>query len=167
MNPIEVPAPHDTDTDPALGKPDFQDCFEATVATRGRGALELALSTFARTPRWVNAAMALRNRVVRFVGLKDLGLLSGVDPARGADSYRVGDRVGIFTIVAMSHAEVVFGDSDRHLQVRVHVRLSRERPGIVSVTTVVHIRNLLGRLYMAAVVPMHKRIVPAMLARVA
>jgi len=165
MNPTEVPTPHETD--PAVMNADFQDCFETTISIQGRSALELALSTFASTPRWVNAAMTLRNRIVRLVGLKDLGLLSSVDPSRAADRYRVGDRVGIFTIFAMSHDEVVFGDSDRHLTVRVHIRLPRERPGVVSVSTVVRTRNALGRLYMVAVVPMHKRIVPAMLARLA
>ena len=35
----------------------------------------------------------------------------------------------------------------------------------VVVTTVVHIHNLLGRVYMAVVTPFHRRIVPTMLRR--
>ena len=49
----------------------------------------------------------------------------------------------------------------------MHVRTPPDRPGTVSVTTVVHLRNLLGRLYMAVVAPVHKRVVPAMPGRVA
>ncbi|WP_447502740.1 DUF2867 domain-containing protein, partial [Acinetobacter pittii] len=34
---------------------------------------------------------------------------------------------------------------------------------VLTVTTVVHIKNLLGRLYMVPVIPAHRKIVPATL----
>lgn len=38
---------------------------------------------------------ALRNRVVRLVGLKDLGGLAARQPGKPAEAYRLGDRVGV------------------------------------------------------------------------
>jgi hypothetical protein len=58
------------------------------------------------------------------------------------------------------------GDSDKHLDVAlsVHQRLNPETNQVeLTVSTVVHIHNLLGRLYMLPVAPVHKLIVPSVL----
>jgi len=44
-------------------------------------------------------------------------------------------------------------------------KLSIENKESVAATTVVHIHNLLGRVYMLFVVPIHKLVVPAVLVR--
>ena len=60
--------------------------------------------------------------------------------------------------------EVIMGDSDKHLDVRVSIcRLVQDGKESVVSTTVVHIRNFLGRVYMLFVVPFHKLIVLAAL----
>ena len=110
--------------------------------------------------------MTLRNWVAARVGLKDLGALNAIDLARDDSSYRPGERVGIFTLVWNTYDEVLLGDSDRHLEVTLSVHrreLDADRV-LVTVTTVVKVRNLLGHLYMIPVRPMHRRIAPAVLA---
>lgn len=139
---------------------DFHDCYETAIAPTPLSALELYLKVVAGTPRWVNAMMTLRNRIVRLVGLKNLGALGDTDGAKPASAYRVGDRVGIFSIVYLSEQEVILGDSDKHLNVEVSVC---KLPGKVAVSTVVHTHNALGRIYMLFVAPAHRRIVPATL----
>lgn len=127
--------------------------------------LELYLATARRTPAWVDACMTLRNRVVRRLGLKDLGRLSDLLAGQHAADYRAGDRVGIFTLIEQTPDEVLLGDSDRHLDVVVSVH-RQPGPGAghatLTVTTVVHLKNRLGRLYMLPVRPMHRLIVKAM-----
>jgi hypothetical protein len=139
---------------------DFHDCYEMALPPNQLSALALYLKVVAATPGWVNAAMALRNRIVQLVGLKNLGLLSDIDPGKAAADYRVGDRVGIFSIVYLSEQEVILGDSDKHLNVNLSVC---KLPNKVAISTVVHTKNTLGRLYMLFVAPAHRRIVPATL----
>ncbi|MTV39643.1 DUF2867 domain-containing protein [Duganella radicis] len=137
---------------------DFHDCYTMDTQPNQLSALETYLKVAATTPRWVNLAMALRNRIVKLFGLKDLGLLSAIDPAKPASAYQVGDRVGIFRIRYLSEQEVILGDADKHLRVELSVC---KTPHQVSVSTVVHIHNALGRIYMFFVAPAHRRIVPA------
>ena len=144
---------------------DFHDCYQMNIEPTSRSALALYLDVVARTPGWVNRLMALRNRVVGLFGLKNLGHLNGATTLRPAGEYKLGDRVGIFSILYLSEAEVILGDTDKHLKVRVSVRKLGEPRSAIAVSTVVHIHNLLGRLYMLFVAPVHKRIVPAVLGR--
>lgn len=152
--------PQHTEIAQHLGGADFHDCYQIDIAPTSESALALYLKVVAATPRWVNTMMTLRNRIVRLVGLKNLGALGDTDGAKPASAYHVGDRVGIFSIVYLSQQEVILGDSDKHLKVEVSVC---KLPGKVAVSTVVHTRNALGRIYMLFVAPAHRRIVPATL----
>jgi Protein of unknown function (DUF2867) len=64
----------------------------------------------------------------------------------------------------------LIGDRDKHLNVvlSVHRRLLPGRQAVeITLTTVVHVKNLLGRLYMLPVTPAHRIIAPAVLASIA
>ena len=142
----------------------FYDAFEMELPTDGKNALEIYLACVSRTPAWVEKLMMLRNRIVGLFGLKNLGQMARVAPGGDASQYKVGDRVGIFSLLHLADHEVVMTDDDHHLQVKVSVY--RHACGKrVTVSTVVHVKNLLGRIYMFVVVPFHKRIVPAVMAR--
>ncbi len=143
---------------------DFADCFVAPNPWPERSAIELFLQTVGNTPGWVNGLMNLRNRTVALLGLKNLGALGDV---RTAASYGVGDRVGIFTLLYRTEQEVVMGDLDKHLEVRVSVRKIQDENNIaqLAISTAVHEHNALGKIYMLFVGPLHKIIVPAVLRR--
>ena len=144
----------------------FHDCYQLPIESTTSSALEIYLGVVAKTPAWVNGLMAIRNRAVSVVGLKNLGSLGAVSASKPANAYRVGERVGIFSVLHMTENEVILGDCDKHLSVEVSVyKLSNGEHNSVAVSTVVHVNNMLGRLYMWFVAPVHKRIVPAMLER--
>jgi len=127
-------------------------------------ALGQFLKAAQATPSWVNHLMSVRNRVVAQLGLKDLGHLSGFNPDKPLGEYQPGDRIGIFTLLENQAEEVVLGDADKHLDVALSVHLGRDPECdrvVLTVSTVVHIHNLLGRLYMLPVAPVHKLIVPS------
>lgn len=110
--------------------------------------------------------MALRNRAVALFGLKNLGGLSGLSRDKPVSAYQAGDRVGIFTLFENTFDEVLLGDKDKHLNVVVSVHRQPAPTSacvIVTVTTVVHVKNMLGRMYMLPVKPMHRLIAPAVL----
>ena len=127
--------------------------------------MALWVQTLGRTPKWVEAAMRVRNAIVKHLGLKDLGgMAADIDRNRPFQAYRVGERVGIFTVLHLSEDEVVMGDDDKHLDVQVSLLKTVDSKVIVS--TVVHIHNALGRVYMFFVKPAHHIIAPAVLSRI-
>ena len=144
---------------------DFFDAWAIDAADPSLSALRQFLKAVQATPRWVDACMSLRNRAVQLVGLKNLGELSEINPAKADADYRPGDRVGIFTLIENTPDEVLLGDSDKHLDVVLSVHCARAagQPVRVTVTTVVHTKNRLGRLYMLPVKPMHRLISPSVL----
>jgi hypothetical protein len=161
-----IPVPSCSDIGKQLQGADFFDSYEMRIQHAGRSALEIYLGLIAKTPAWVTFLMATRNRVVLLLGLKNLGQLGDVAKTKNASAYRVGDRVGIFSLLSATDDEVILGDSDKHLDVKVSIcKLGKGTQESVAVSTVVHIHNLLGRVYMFFVKPMHKLIAPAVLAR--
>ncbi|MDO6708604.1 DUF2867 domain-containing protein [Photobacterium sp. 1_MG-2023] len=149
---------------PLLQDASFYDCHTQRVPYRGQSALEIFFTVARTTPAWVNVLMKIRNQVVGFVGLKNLGHLGDIDRDKPLSAYQIGDRVGIFSIHAMSHQEVIVEDRDKHLNVRVSLYVEPDGvQAILHVTTVVHVKNRLGKLYMFFVTPMHRLIVPSSL----
>ena len=148
---------------------DFYDSWAVQAGDPSLSALGQFLKAIEATPNWVIQCMDLRNRVVEKLGLKNLGGLGAFDPAKPAVAYQPGDRVAIFTMFEQTFDEVLLGDKDKHLDVTlsVHRYVSASGDVQVTVTTVVHVHNLLGHLYMIPVKPMHKLIAPTVLRAVA
>jgi hypothetical protein len=145
----------------------FADAFETTVPHTEKSALAIYLDAVTCTPKWIDALMVARNRIVALFGLKDIGRMSDVKAIR-TEACKVGDRVGIFSILFLSDDELILGDFDRHLDARVSVCKYRDGDSCkIAASTVVHVNNFLGRAYLFFVVPVHKRIVPVMLAGLA
>ena len=168
MNPTitTIAVPISSDISTQLHGADFFDCYEMPLAHAGRSALEIYLGVISKTPAWIDFLMATRNRVVRLFGLKNLGALGELKKTKAASEYRVGDRIGIFSLLSLTDNEIIMGDADKHLEVKVSIcKLAEDGKESIATTTVVHIHNLLGRVYMFFVVPFHKRIVPAILRR--
>ncbi len=167
MKPLPSEIPGDSQIAKALPGADFADCYQYDDLWPGLTALQTYLHLVARTPAWMNALMALRNQAVRLVGLKHLGHLATGLASKPADAYQVGDRIGIFSLEYVQSDEVILFDNDKHLRVQLSLRkhVVHGKP-VVSLSTVVHNHNGLGRFYMAIVGPVHSFIVPRMLAQV-
>jgi hypothetical protein len=164
-----IAVPTGSEINSRLADASYYDCYAITVPNDGRSALGYFLTAISNTPAWVNSLMTLRNKTVLLFGLKDLGGMGNFDAAKKDSDYLPGDRVGIFTLISNTPNEVLLGDSDRHLDVVLSVYknpVGRTGDCSVSVTTVVHTHNLLGKAYMLPVTPLHKLIAPAVLAQV-
>ncbi len=145
---------------------DFSDayCMQLSTADYQKSALSMWLGNIRKTPAWIDKAMNLRNQVVARFGLKNLGELSAIDPNKSEQDYQVGERLGIFTIEHISHDELILGDKDKHLNVSVSLLIQNAGQMLV-VSTIVHQKNWLGRVYMWFVAPMHRIIAPTVLRR--
>lgn len=147
----------DVDTGRFLAGAQFADAFSMPVDDAALDARMAAERMFARSPRWVSGLLALRNLVVAPFGLKTAAPLP--EDASGM--------IGIFPVLSQTPARLVVGFDDRHLDFRVIVDVSeaagRRR---VTATTLVLTHNLLGRAYLAAILPFHRLIVRTMVAQV-
>ena len=137
----------------------YSDSYSFCSSKGNRAALQVWIDHAAQIPTWVNFLMASRNKIVSMFGLKNIGHLGDLDANKLINEYQVGDRVGIFTLLFLSDNEIILGDSDKHLDVKVSVYTQIDNGHLVSISTVVHVHNLLGKLYMLFVEPMHKLIV--------
>jgi Protein of unknown function (DUF2867) len=166
QTPSETEVPTNSRAATLIEGASFYDAWRISSTQFDKAALEHFLVAAQRTPQWINAAMSARNKIVQLFGLKNLGTLSQVDSTRTWDLYHPGDRVGIFTLFENSFDEVLLGDRDKHLNVVLSVHrkpLSDGQTVEVTLTTIVHVKNLLGRLYMLPVTPAHRIIAPAVL----
>ena len=146
----------------------FHDAWTVDIDDPTLPAIDHLVATLGATPRWVDAMMGLRNRIVSRFGLKNLGALGDRRRPGQVQPIEPGDRVGVFTLISNTPDEVLVGDDDRHLRVVLSVLRQNahgQAPARLVLSTVVHVHNLLGHFYMLPVAPMHKLIAPAVLAR--
>jgi hypothetical protein len=136
----------------------FVDAFSIAVDDAALDARHAAERMLGRSPRWIEVLMALRNRLVAPFGLKT--------PTRRKPAEV--NSIGAFPMVSESPNRVVAGFNDKHLDFRLVVDVVTEAGGRrVIATTLVLTHNLLGRSYLAIILPFHRLIVPSMLRRVA
>jgi hypothetical protein len=102
----------------------------------------LATLLFSDLPLWFTILLAIRNRVVRLFGVK------------ATQDLEADEHIAFFPVLSRSADEIVMGVNDRHLDFRASVLLRRS-DNRLAVTTAVHCHNLLGRLYLAAILPFH------------
>lgn len=114
---------------------------------------------------WVQQLMKLRDLLVARFGLKTAAQLAQVDPA---GKIR---RIGIFRIYSTSAQEIVLGEDDHHLDFRLSVLCAVSTtpagPHRLTLSTVVHCHNRLGRLYILLIAPFHRAVVRSSLRRAA
>ncbi len=125
----------------------------------------LARFIFSQLAPWVSKLMAVRDAVVGRFGLKTAKQLT----LPGAESAT--DRVGIFKIYSTSPTELVLGEDDKHLDFRLSVLCTNQSSPAgkrhLTLSTVVHCHNRLGRLYSFVIAPFHRLVVQSSLRRAA
>jgi hypothetical protein len=116
-------------------------------------------------PSWIGWLTRLRDVIVAGFGLKTARHLATLSGEANAD------RIGIFKVYGRSESEIVLGEDDKHLDFRLSVLrtpdLSSTLGGQLTVSTVVHCHNFLGRAYIAVIAPFHRQVVKASLRRAA
>jgi hypothetical protein len=145
---------------PRLAEASYHDAYEADLSDAALTALQIARAAFRSTPEWVEALVALRDRMVAPLGLKTVGRLGERLEAGEAP----GEPFSIFHIESVDDDELVLAIDDAHLDVRLSFLKRRAGQGATYViATVVETHNRLGRLYMLPVGRAHKAIVRLMM----
>ena len=155
-NPIEI-AP--LLPNPALLEANWADAFEVTIQRHFADMRALAQASVGSMPEWSRKLLALRNGIVRPLGLKPDGL---------TDAGCSDDLIDIFPIHSETENRIVLGLNDRHLDFRIVIeRDSKEAGEKIRLTTLVRHHNLLGHLYITVITPFHKAIVRSVLKQIA
>lgn len=125
---------------------DFVDGYAVESDLSPRAAADMGLAM----PGWAKALLALRNKLVAPLGLKTEVSDQGAN--------------AIFPVVHEDERELILGTDDSHLNFRICVM---QQEGRIHMATWVHRNNLLGRLYLLAVMPFHVLIVRDSMRRIA
>ncbi|NPT60721.1 DUF2867 domain-containing protein [Paraburkholderia elongata] len=147
--------------------PDLADAYAVRLPDNAIDDPELlARFLFAHQAGWVAKLLALRDALVARFGIKTSKQL------RIADSRGSRERVDIFRIYTRSAREIILGENDSHLDFRVSVlqqtRDTREGSArYLTLSTVVHCHNRLGRFYILVISPFHRLVVRSALRRAA
>jgi Protein of unknown function (DUF2867) len=148
----------DVTTAQLLAGAQFSDAFNVVVDGTTLDARHAAEKMFGRSPRWIERLLALRNFLVSPFGLKK-------PAAAGTGAV---DTIGIFTVMSETPGRLVAGLNDKHLDFRVVVDIATSGHGQrITATTLVLTHNLLGRIYLAIILPFHRLVVRALLQQVA
>lgn len=121
----------------------------------------LARFIFSHQAPWIGSLLAVRDAIVGRFGLKTAKQLTspGAQSATG--------RVSIFKIYGISPTEIVLGEDDKHLDFRLSVLCSSQPSPAgkrhLTLSTVVHCHNRLGRLYIFIIAPFHRLVVQSSL----
>ena len=147
----------------AFPRIDYADTYRVQLPPNAPHDIDILYQTVFSLPStsWVVRLMSLRNRLVRIIGLKTVEPQDTPLPSR---PLQPGDKTKFLKVVDRSANELLLGEDDRHLDLRISVlRQENETSVWLVVTTVVRFNNWLGRLYFLPVRPFHQRIVPWML----
>ena len=148
----------DVTTAQLLAGAQFSDAYSVVVDDAALDARHAAEKMLGCSPRWIERLLALRNFLVTPFGLK-----KPVPTRTGAP-----DTIGIFPVVSETPARLVAGLNDKHLDFRIVVDIATSGHGQrVTATTLVRTHNLLGRAYLAIILPFHRLVARALLRQVA
>ncbi|QYA13180.1 DUF2867 domain-containing protein [Rhizobium sp. AB2/73] len=142
---------------------DLFDTVAATLPARMRRDPEHVARTVLGQPAWwVRGLFWLRDKLAARVGLKTTAALRH-------DAEAVGSKyVSFFRILSLTAHEVVLGLEDPHVDYKTSIVLQNTGDATESevfVTTIVHSRSALGRIYLKLVRPFHLIIVKSNLKR--
>jgi hypothetical protein len=138
---------------------DLSDAFAiALPPSASRDVVELGKAVFNNPPAVVAPLMGIRDAIMGRFGVK-----TAADIGRAAAGRPLG-AIGPFGVEEISSREVVMGEDDRHLNFKTSFLVRQTAEGRELVwTTVVRCNNKLGRIYLAAIAPVHRRLLPAFL----
>jgi hypothetical protein len=138
---------------------DLSDAFAIALPSAAtRDVVELARTVLSNPPAVVAPLMRIRDAIMGRFGVK-----TATDIGRAAARRPLG-AIGPFGVEEVASQEVVMGEDDRHLNFKTSflVRQTAEGRELVWIT-VVRCNNMLGRFYLAAIAPVHRRLLPAFL----
>lgn len=137
----------------------YVDCYQAEFRTQRDVSVESMVRYLLNyNPKWVEWLMLLRNLIVKPFGLQTS---NGDSPIL---TIAKGKKVSVFEILECTDDEVLLCYTDKHLDACLSVMLTKlHHQHEVTITTIVHYHNNIGRIYFFLIKPFHILIVKTMI----
>ena len=143
----------------------FRDSYRAPLLRTQASIIEVFFAIFGHHPKWMKLVLIARNRVASLCGL-DAPAPSEITNLEIKSTYRVGEKIGVWPIFALTESELVAGRNNKHLDFRLSVlKQVGSANGTVVVSTVCTVHNWFGKIYLFFIVPFHRRGVKQLLSR--
>jgi hypothetical protein len=134
----------------------FKDSYRAPLGHPHAHITEIFLGIFAHHPMWMKIPLIIRNAIVPLFGLT-APTATEVINFEIKNDYSVGDKIGVWPILALTENELITGRDNKHLDFRLSVlKLTNDGVPSVTVSTVCMVNNMFGKIYLLFVVPFHK-----------
>ncbi|RUR06251.1 DUF2867 domain-containing protein [Legionella sp. km772] len=141
----------------ALLRIDYSDAFRGEYKASSNPSLEtIAQLFFNSSSSWARTLLNLRNILLCWSGL----ITRSIPTQETAVCLRVGERAGLFRLFARSDNELLFGEDDKHLNVRMILKNSKQT---ITITTLVQFNNRWGKLYFQTIRFFHQQIMKSQL----
>lgn len=140
---------------------DFNDSYKISSVEYHMSPLEIYLLMVNNTPIWINFLLSLRNKIVRLLGLNDVGNLGGIDHLAYVKSEDlVGAKLDFFVIESLDQNEMILILKDKHLDIKISIfKYENVSSTDVIVSTIVNFHNYVGKIYMFIIAPFHRMVV--------
>lgn len=140
----------------AIASAYFSDAYSTPLKSTDLGIVQIYAALFGHTPLSMKLLLIARNWVARLAGLETPTVEEIMRPTIRAQ-YQVGDKIGPWPVFAINADEIVAGRDNRHLDFRLSVmRQADAGAARVTVSTLCHVHNPAGRIYLFFIVPFHK-----------
>lgn len=144
---------------------DFLDCYTVPLAHPDVRLAHLAHAVFCRLPGWIQTLLSLRDSLVRPFGLSEAAHLPIDKSCR--DRILPGESINFLPVLKSCEREIVMGLNDDHLDFRISLHRPDTPEPRLSLASLVHTNNFLGKAYLRTILQPHRAIVRTQLASVA
>ena len=135
---------------------DFRDAYRAPLTRLELGMVEIFSALFGHAPLYVKLALVVRNAVAKLAGL-DVPTVAEIMKVDIRGAYRIGDKIGPWSVFSINEREIVAGRDNKHLDFRVSVLKQAEDDATsVTVSTICIVHNVWGKIYLFFIVPFHR-----------
>ena len=145
----------------SFGKVNYEDCFCLSFETKTIFDVDFIIFKIIKTlPRWLKFLLSLRNMVVGIFGLKT-GKSENVHYNQEKLILKQDQSIGDFFIILKRKKHLITELTDKHLDFRFSILITEDE-GItkISLSTIVKINNIFGKIYFFFIKPFHRLIIP-------
>ena len=150
----------------SFGKVNYEDRFCLILETKKIFDVYFIIVKLIKSiPKWFKFLLNFRNAIVSIFGLKT-GKIKNVYENLGKLNFQQDQSIGNIFILLKDKNHLIAELKDKHLDFRFSI-LIRQVDGItkVSLSTIVKINNIFGKVYFFLITPFHRLIIPNILNR--
>jgi len=150
----------------SFGKINYEDRFSLILETKKIFDVDFIIVKLIKSiPKWFKFLLNLRNAIASIFGLKT-GKIENVYEYLDKLNIKQDQSIGDFFIFLKGKNHLIAELKDKHLDFRFSI-LIRQEDGLtkVSLSTIVKINNIFGKVYFFLITPFHRLIIPNILKR--